>query len=56
MTEQGSKDKSIKCSRCKMKYPNTDDHIKEHFGYNRLGEQLKTCTKCREKRTQYYKD
>ena len=56
MTEQYSKDKYLKCSRCNMKRDYNDDSIKEHFGYNRLGEQLKTCTKCREKRTKYYED
>ena len=38
MTEQGENDKYIKCSRCKMKYHNNDDSIKQHFGYNRLDE------------------
>ena len=56
MTEQDSKEKYVKRSRCKMKYHNNDDSTKEHFRCNRLGEQLKTCTTCREKRTQYYKD
>ena len=41
MTEQDSTDKYIKCSRCKMKYHNKDDSIKEHVGYNRVGEQKK---------------
>ena len=56
MTEQDSKDKYIKCSRCKMKYINDDEHIKNDFGYNRLNERHKTCAKCRCKQKQYYKD
>ena len=56
MAEQDSKDKYIECSRRKMKQHNNDDRIKDHFGYNRLGEQLKTRTKFVEKRTKYYKD
>ena len=49
MTEQDSKDKYIKCSKCKCKYINDDDHIKTDFGYSRLNERYKTCVKCREK-------
>ena len=56
MTEQDSKDKHIKCSRCKCKYHNNDDSIKTDFGYNRLGEQFKTCFVCREKLTKYHID
>ncbi len=52
MAEQ-SDDKYIKCSRCKCKYNNDGDSIKVHFGYNRLNERLKTCTKCRCNRKQY---
>ena len=29
---------------------NDDEHIKEDFGFNRLNEQFKTCTKCRTKK------
>ena len=49
MTEQDSKDKYIKCSRCKCKYINDDDHVKTDFGYSRLNERYKTCVKCRER-------
>ena len=49
MTEQDSKDKYIKCSRCKCKYINDDNHIKTDFGYNRLNEMFKTCVNCRNK-------
>ena len=49
MTEQDSKEKYIKCSRCKCKYHNNDDSIKEQLGYNILGER-------HYKRTQYNKD
>ena len=31
MTEQDSKDKYIKCSRCNMKYINDDERIKTDF-------------------------
>ena len=53
MTEQDSKDKYIKCSRCKCKYINDDDHIKTDFGYNRLNERYKTCVTCRDKHKAY---
>ena len=57
MTEQGEDNKYINSSRCnKMKYHNNDDSIKEYFGFTRLGERLKTCTKCRANRKQYNKD
>ena len=48
MTEQGNDNKYINCSRCKMKYHNTDDSIKQYFGYNRLDERYKICVKCRQ--------
>ena len=51
MTEQDG-DKYIKCSQCKCKYNNDEDSITAYFGYNRLNEQLKTCVKCRNCRTQ----
>ena len=53
MTEQDSKDKYIKCSRCKMKYINSDEIISKDFGYNRLNERYKTCVKCRGDCKQY---
>ena len=49
MTEQGGEDKYIKCSKCKCKYINDDNHIQTDFGFNRLNERFKTCTKCRSK-------
>ena len=49
MAEQSKQDKYIKCKGCKCKYINDEEHIKQDFGYNRLGEQLKTCVKCRDK-------
>ena len=49
MTEQGEVDKYVKCSKCRCKYINDDDHIKNDFGYNRLNQLFKTCTKCRTK-------
>ena len=51
MTEDNIIDKYIKCSRCKCKYINDNEHIKYDFGYNRLDERYKTCVKCRERNT-----
>ena len=53
MTEQQGNDKYIKCSSCKCKYINDDEHIKSDFGYNRLEERFKTCVKCRDKKYAY---
>ena len=50
MSEQTGEDKHIKCSKCKCKYINDDEHIKADFGFNRLNERFKTCTKCRTKK------
>ena len=50
MTEQGEADKYIKCSKCRRKYLNDDEHIKNEFGYNRLNERYKTCVTCRHKK------
>ena len=50
MTEQGDVDKYIKCSKCRCKYINEEEHIKTDFGYTRLGERFKTCITCRNKR------
>lgn len=47
MAEQNECDKYIKCSKCRCKYINDDEHIKKDFGYNRLEERFKTCVKCR---------
>ena len=49
MAEQDETDKYIKCSKCRCKYINDDDHIKTDFGYNRLNERFKTCVTCRER-------
>ena len=55
MAEQGDDD-YIKCARCRCKYHNNDESIKENFGFNRLHEQLKTCVKCRNRSKQYHQD
>ena len=47
--EQSGEDKYIKCSKCKCKYMNDDNHIKNGFGFNRLNERYKTCVECRTK-------
>ena len=39
----------IKCSKCRLKYKNNDIDKAHDFGYNRLGEQFKTCFICRDK-------
>ena len=49
MTDTSEDNKYIKCSKCRCKYINDDDHIKNDFGYNRLEERFKTCVKCRER-------
>ena len=47
MAEQNEQNKYIKCKGCKCKYINDEEHIKQDFGYIRLGEQLKSCVNCR---------
>ena len=47
MTEPNEADKYIKCSKCRCKYINDDEHIKRYFGYNSLEEIFKTFVKCR---------
>ena len=49
MTDTSEDNEYIKCSKCRCKYINDDDHIKNDFGYNRLEERFKTCVKCRER-------
>ena len=56
MTERSEADKYIKCSKCRCKYINDDEHIKKDFGYNRLEERFKTCVKCRTYSRQQNKD
>ena len=52
MDDQGQA-KMIKCSMCKCKYINDDEHVKVDFGYNRLNERFNTCVKCCDKMTAY---
>ena len=47
MTEEQESDKYIKCSMCKCKSINDDEHSKADFGDNRLNERFKTWFKCR---------
>jgi len=47
MTEKNGETTHIKCSKCKCQYINDDEHIKNDFGYSRLGKRYKTCSKCR---------
>ena len=53
MTEPSEADKYIKCSKCRCKYINDTEHIKNDFGYNRLEERYKTCAKCRDRNNEY---
>ena len=46
MSDDCGEQKYIKCSKCKCKYINSSFHILKDFGFNRLGEQYKTCTTC----------
>ena len=55
MTDNNSNDKYIKCSRCRCKYINDDEHIDQDFGYSRLGERFKNCVKCRDTNKQHIK-
>ena len=47
MSGQSEEDKCIKCKGCGCKYINDGEHIKQSFWYNRLGENIKSCVKCR---------
>jgi len=55
MEDLSGQDKYIKCSKCKCKYINDDEHIKSYFGYNRLHVRYRCCVKCRSKGNNYYK-
>ena len=48
MAEESKDDIYIRCSKCRSKYINDEEHISKHFGYTRLEERYKTCVKCRE--------
>ena len=52
MEEISGQDKFIKCSKCKCKYINDDEHLQIDFGFNRLNVRYKCCVKCRK----HYKD
>ena len=47
MAEFSGEGKYIKCSKCKCKYINDEEHIKQDFGYHRLNVRYKCCMKCR---------
>ena len=49
MTDNNEVERYIKCSDCRCKYKNNDIDKAHDFGYNRLGEQFKTCFICRDK-------
>ena len=48
MMGQHNDDKYITCSRCNKKYHDTDDNVKQHFGYNKVNERFKVCAMCRQ--------
>ena len=48
-TNTSEDNKYIKCSKCRLKYKHNDIDKAHDFGYNRLGEQFKTCFICRDK-------
>ena len=56
MEELSGQDKFIKCSKCKCKYINDDQHLQIDFGFNRLNVRYKCCVKRRERANTYYKD
>ena len=43
MAEESKDDKYIRCSKCRSKYINDEEHISKDFGYTRLEERCKTC-------------
>ena len=48
MAEESKDDKYIRCSKCRSKYVNDEEHISNNFGYTRLEEIYNTCVNCRE--------
>ena len=46
-TEAEGNNNYISCSKCKTKFANDDEHIKNDFGYNRLNIRYTNCVKCR---------
>jgi len=53
MADKPETQKYIRCTCCKCKYINDDDHISVDFKYNRLNERYKTCVKCRTKKIKH---
>ena len=43
----------LSCTGCNLKFHNDDEHIKQDFGYDRLGRTYKSCVKCRERYAKY---
>ena len=39
----------LHCSGCVKKYINDDEHVKQDFGYDRLGRRYKSCAQCHER-------
>ena len=56
MAGESKQKQYITCSKCKCKYINDEEHIKNDFGYTRLEERYKTCVKCRDMVKKHYKD
>ena len=43
MAEESKNDKYIKCSKCKSRYINDEEHISKDFSYTRIEDIHKTC-------------
>ena len=53
MAEEGKDDKYIRCSKCRSKSINDEEHTSKDVGYTRLEERYKTCVKCRARQYTY---
>ena len=47
--EEIKNDKHMKCSKCRSKYINDEEHINNDLGYTRLEEIYKTCVRCKDR-------
>ena len=49
IAEESNNDTHIRCSKCRSKYTNDEEHINKYFGYTRLEEIYKTYIICRDR-------
>ena len=49
MAHEDNKPKYLYCSGLGKNYINDDEHVKQDFGYDRLGRRYKSCAQCRER-------